>query len=229
MTETTIGQQFTADMVTDKMYKTILDALRSYTPVMQVPSDPDDNFNLHDLLSTEWDETIASGVKEVENLADYLVSAIDDSTIWAEYKKIVRAIDENMINSWIGCFNLGDDPEKALSIICQHERDVGAYFAVPELKDAKEELARLHAENEALRRERDQAVQSYAADRERFAAQEERHRVKITEQAERNRELWRVLDDIMDVVIDNDPKGWNEANIIAKARELLAKHRRAGE
>ena len=47
------------------------------------------------------------------------------------------------------------------------------------------EVKELRAENEALRRERDQAVQSYAADRERFAAQEERHRVRI----EHNREL----------------------------------------
>lgn len=95
-------------------------------------------------------------------------------------------------------------------------------------------IARLRTENEALRRERDQAVQSYAVDRERFAAQEERHRVKITEQAERNRELEKLVERGIDgcecvcaeeaYFCEGFVKCWH-----CEAVETLAKHGRAGE
>ena len=96
------------------------------------------------------------------------------------------------------------------------------------------EYKRLRAENEALRRERDQAVQSYAADRERFAAQEERHRVKITEQAERVRELEKLVERGIDGC---ECVCWEDAYFCegfvkcwyCAAEELMAKHGRARE
>ena len=100
------------------------------------------------------------------------------------------------------------------------------------------ELARPYLEAEKrmteLVRERDEAVQSYAADRERFAAQEERHRVKITEQAERNRELEKLvargIDDCECVCSEEAYfcEGFVKCWYCA-AKEILAKHGRAGE
>ena len=70
------------------------------------------------------------------------------------------------------------------------------------------------------------------ADRERFAAQEERHRVKITEQAKTNRGLVAIVQR----GIDGSECACREEQCFGvdkcwhcEAVEALAKHRRAGE
>lgn len=147
-----------------------------------------------------------------ERKQEYTAADVTEGMVWAHNQSFIRAI------------------EQGRNHLTPHDCIAAAVSASPLWEDYK----RLRAENEALRRERDQAVQSYAADRERFAAQEERHRVKITEQAERNRELEGALEPFATLKTPKKPEG--NAGLyslffghITHAQSVLAKHRRAGE
>ena len=102
-----------------------------------------------------------------ERKQEYTAADVTEGMIWAHNQSFIRAI------------------EQGRNHLTPHDCIAAAVSASPLWEDYK----RLRAENEALRRERDQAVQSYAADRERFAAQEERHRVRI----EHNRGLVAIV------------------------------------
>lgn len=155
-----------------------------------------------------------------ERKQEYTAADVTEGMIWAHNQSFIRAI------------------EQGRNHLTPHDCIAAAVSASPLWEDYK----RLRAENEALRRERDELVKGYAADRERFAAQEERHRVKITGQAERIRELVEGLEAIrtaaqiapaidpdnydIDQVTELDSAMGKIYNI---AKNSLAKYGRAGE
>lgn len=62
-----------------------------------------------------------------------------------ERDALVNAIDNEMVVTHMGVFNLGDDPKVALNKICYYAQDLGKFFA----EDAcKEQLAALAEQNE---------------------------------------------------------------------------------
>ena len=66
-----------------------------------------------------------------------------------ERDALVDAIDNEMVVTHMGVFNLGDDPKVALNKICCYEQDLGKFFA----EDAcKEQLAALAEQNEKMRK-----------------------------------------------------------------------------
>ena len=66
-----------------------------------------------------------------------------------ERDALVNAIDNEMVVTHMGVFNLGDDPKVALNKICCYAQDLGKFFA----EDAcKEQLAALAEQNEKLRK-----------------------------------------------------------------------------
>lgn len=65
-----------------------------------------------------------------------------------ERDALVNAIDNEMVVTHMGVFNLGDDPKVALNKICCYAQDLGKFFA----EDAcKEQLAALAEQNEKFR------------------------------------------------------------------------------
>lgn len=66
-----------------------------------------------------------------------------------ERDALVNAIDNEMVVTHMGVFNLGDDPKVALNKICCYAQDLGKFFA----EDAcKEQLAALAEQNEKMRK-----------------------------------------------------------------------------
>lgn len=66
-----------------------------------------------------------------------------------ERDALVNAIDNEMVVTHMGVFNLGDDPKVALNKICCYAQDLGKFFA----EDAcKEQLAALAEQNAKMRK-----------------------------------------------------------------------------
>lgn len=85
--------------------------------------------------AAEQSRTITNLRKQVEKLTK-------------ERDALVNAIDNEMVVTHMGVFNLGDDPKVALNKICCYAQDLGKFFA----EDAcKEQLAALAAQNEKFR------------------------------------------------------------------------------
>ena len=68
------------------------------------------------------------------------VDDIDEATelinkLEEQNKRLVEAIDHEMVIRHLGVFNRGDDPVDALRTIAQYDCDLGAYFAKQEIND----------------------------------------------------------------------------------------------
>ena len=84
-------------------------------------------------------QVIRSKDMTIEDLSEVVVRLTEENN------RLVQAIDHHMIVNYLGVFNRGDDPERALSLICNFERDLGAFFAkqdqtVREWRDVLEDL-----------------------------------------------------------------------------------------
>lgn len=92
--------------------------------------------------------------EEVADMVDILEQEV--STLREQVEKLtkerdalVNAIDNEMVVTHMGVFNLGDDPKVALNKICCYAQDLGKFFA----EDAcKEQLATLAEQNEKMRK-----------------------------------------------------------------------------
>ena len=85
-------------------------------------------------------EYCASEIKSLREQVEKLMKERD---------ALVNAIDNEMVVTHMGVFNLGDDPKVALNKICCYAQDLGKFFA----EDAcKEQLAALAEQNENMRK-----------------------------------------------------------------------------
>lgn len=92
-------------------------------------------------------EEVADMVDSLEREVSSLREQVEKLT--KERDALVNAIDNEMVVTHMGVFNLGDDPKVALNKICCYAQDLGKFFA----EDAcKEQLAALAEQNEKLRK-----------------------------------------------------------------------------
>ncbi len=92
-------------------------------------------------------EEVADMVDSLEREVSTLREQVEKLT--KERDALVNAIDNEMVVTHMGVFNLGDDPKVALNKICCYAQDLGKFFA----EDAcKEQLAALAEQNEKMRK-----------------------------------------------------------------------------
>ena len=91
-------------------------------------------------ISAQYADGLEFRIKELGEQVEKLTKERD---------ALVDAIDNEMVVTHMGVFNLGDDPKVALNKICCYAQDLGKFFA----EDAcKEQLAALAEQNAKMRK-----------------------------------------------------------------------------
>lgn len=115
---------------------------------------------LHEQVENLTDECVVLRASSRSKLETISSLELQVEKLTKERDALVNAIDNEMVVTHMGVFNLGDDPKVALNKICCYAQDLGKFFA----EDAcKEQLAALAEQVEKLRVERDEYKSGFEA------------------------------------------------------------------
>ena len=77
---------------------------------------------------------IDRAMQEIESLREQV------EKLTKERDALVNAIDNEMVVTHMGVFNLGDDPKVALNKVCCYAQDLGKFFADPAQNTCDDEI-----------------------------------------------------------------------------------------
>ena len=102
--------------------------------------------DLHSLNpASETVKCLSLGADEIERLR------AENTALRARVTELEGAIDNEMVVTHLGVFGPGDAPKVALNKLMSYAEDLGAFFAQDELKNLRNRVAELEAENAKLR------------------------------------------------------------------------------
>ena len=103
---------------------------------------------LHEQVEKLTDECVVLRASSRSKLETISSLELQVEKLTKERDALVDAIDNEMVVTHMGVFNLGDDPKVALNKICCYEQDLGKFFAE---EACKEQLAALAEQNAKFR------------------------------------------------------------------------------